>query len=263
MHMQNSENRESEAELINSLVEKSSEFPNQFYPSYVEALFFLISISFLKNMKPTLLLALCLASLSNAACWDLMSSPWGYDGKYYDTYMMFLASGSEIQSCFKESSVPSDAQYFSIVYSYGNVTTFPSSFFKSAPGLKRIGFYGTDLTDIPCDAFSENKQLEVIYLAHSRIQGFNCNLFASNTALKFISMEANRITQFPPNFFKGLSNLQQLSFQNNLVTALPQNLFAGTSLTQVDLSNNPLKQCAISRTDKALENSKVCYSATQ
>jgi Leucine-rich repeat (LRR) protein len=76
-------------------------------------------------------------------------------------------------------------------------------------------------------------------------------------------MEANRITQFPPNFFKGLSNLQQLSFQNNLVTALPQNLFAGTSLTQVDLSNNPLKQCAISRTDKALENSKVCYSATQ
>ena len=110
----------------------------------------------------------------------------------------------------------------------------PEPAYKSVPAENRVYLSDKGLKEVPVVNASAD------YLNLDRNQLTNVNAVAAFAKLKWLRLNDNRLSTLPD--LKNLVSLRRIYLRNNRFAAVPETLKDLPSLTDVDLSGNPLRE---------------------
>ena len=117
----------------------------------------------------------------------------------------------------------------------------PEPAYKSVPAENRVYLSDKGLVDLAgeAEALKAGAAIDYVNLDRNRLETFPAEL-AALTGLKWLRLNDNRLSELPD--LGALVNLRRIYLRGNRCAAVPETLKDLPALTDIDLSDNPLKE---------------------
>ena len=117
------------------------------------------------------------------------------------------------------------------------LTAIPEGFFRDAPGMEKMYFYDTALTELNERTFGALGRMDKLYIQGCRISRLAPAAFAGWTSLRELDLSSNALTTLGPGTFAGMARLRELKLHGNRLGALdPSAACPLVQLTKLTLS---------------------------
>lgn len=110
-----------------------------------------------------------------------------------------------------------------------SVTSVKENHFNGLSKLRSLSLNYNKIETIYSDAFVDLTSLELLALAHNRIQSFEKTTFASLRRLQSLYLSYNQIETLHPDIFDSLKNVEVINLSNNRLSSIDEDVFKNTT----------------------------------